>query len=122
MALLQALAVTPGDVLAAPVEAERAQRLAAYGAARQHFIEAGRAVKPTADVQQMLDQVQAPLLATLALSPDFRPAYDPLLGMADALARSDAAAARALLNALRQVQPARPEAGLALRALAEAAR
>lgn len=122
VALLQALAVTPGDVLAAPVETERAQRLAAYGAARQHFIEAGRAVKPTADVQQMLAQVQAPLLATLALSPDFRPAYDPLLGMAGALARSDAAAARALLNALRQVQPARPEAGLALQAMAEAAR
>ena len=60
--------------------------------------------------------------AALALSPDFRPAYDPLLGMAGVLARSDAAAARALLNALRQVQPARPEAGLALRALAEAAR
>ena len=122
VALLRALTVTPDDVLAPRVEADWAQRLAAYGAARQHFIEAGRTVKPTTDVQQMLAQVQAPLLATLALSPDFRPAYDPLLGMAGALARSDAAAARVLLSALVQVQPARPEASLALRALAEAAR
>ena len=86
--------------------------------ARQRFIEAGREVKPTADVQQMLAQVQAPLLATLALSPDFRPAYDPLLGMAGALAGNDVAAARALLTALVRLQPARPEAGLALRARA----
>lgn len=71
-------------------------------------------------LQRRLAQVQTPLLPTLALSPDFRPAYDPLLGMAGALARSDAAAARTLLTALVQLQPARPEAGLALRALAEA--
>ena len=118
VALLQALAVSPEELLAAPVDAAWARRLAAYGVARQRFIEAGREVKPTADVQQMLAQVQAPLLATLALSPDFRPAYDPLLGMADALAGRDVAAARALLAALARLQPARPEAGLALRALA----
>ena len=120
MALLQALAVTPGDLLAAPVDVDRARRLSAYLAARQRFIAAGQEVRPTADVQQLLAQVQAPLLATLALSPDFRPAYDPLLGMARALARNDAAAARRLLTALVQAQPARPEAGLALRALVEA--
>jgi spermidine synthase len=47
----------------------------------------------------------------LRISPDFRPAYDPLLRMAGALAQSDPAAALELLGELQQVQPARGEAG-----------
>ena len=93
-------------------------QLAAYWAARNRFLVAGRGVQPAADVQAMLAQVRAPLLAVLHTSADFRPAYDPLLRMAVALGREDATAARALLNELRAVQPARPEAALALRELA----
>ena len=63
-----------------------------------------------------------PLLAVLRTSPDFRPAYDPLLRMAGSLARNDPPAARALLAALTQAQPARPEAAMALRQLDVAAR
>ena len=66
--------------------------------------------------------VREPLLAVLRTSADFRPAYDPLLRMAGALARLDAPAAQALLAELAQLQPARPEAAQALRALAGAAR
>ena len=44
------------------------------------------------------------------ISPDFRPAYDPLLSMATALARSDTSGARALLTELTRIQPARAEA------------
>jgi spermidine synthase len=72
-------------------------------------------VRPAASVQAMLDQVAQPLLAVLRTSADFRPAYDPLLHMAVALAPSDPATARALLAALAQIQPARPEAADALR-------
>ena len=68
----------------------------------------------------MLAQVREPLLAVLRSSPDFRPAYDPLLRMAGALARIDAPAGQALLTELAQLQPARPEA-VALRAAAAAA-
>jgi spermidine synthase len=65
----------------------------------------------------MLAQVRAPLLQVLRLSPDFRPAYDPLLRMAAALVRTDVTQAQALLKTLHEVQPARPEALQALRAL-----
>jgi spermidine synthase len=65
----------------------------------------------------MLEQVREPLLAVLRISPDFRPAYDPLVLMATHLARTNAADARALLMELAQTQPSRPEATLALNAL-----
>jgi spermidine synthase len=65
----------------------------------------------------MLAQVREPLLSVLRLSPDFRPAYDPLLRMAGALSHIDAAAAHALLVELQRTQPSRPEAGNALDAL-----
>lgn len=93
-------------------------RLAAYWQARDAFIAAGRKVRPSADVAEMLAQVRAPLLAVLRASPDFRPAYDPLLRLAAALARRDPSAARALLEALQQLQPARPEAGRLIATLA----
>jgi spermidine synthase len=65
----------------------------------------------------MLSQVREPLLAVLRISPDFRPAYDPLLRMATALGRIDPVAARALLTELQQTQPSRPEVAQALREL-----
>jgi spermidine synthase len=90
------------------------RRLAAYWAARDRFIASGRDVRPSADVRQMLAQVREPLLSVLRTSPDFRPAYDPLLAMATALARTDVAGARALLAELARIQPARAEADRAL--------
>ena len=117
LALLHELAVAPGEVLATPAEPGGPQRVAAYWAARNRFMKIGSAVRPTADVQRMLAQVREPLLSVLRVSPDFRPAYDPLLRMAKALASTDPGAARALLTALAQAQPARPEAAQALRGL-----
>jgi spermidine synthase len=122
IALLHELDISPDDILAKPTESAEAARLTAYWAARNRFIEAGRNVQPVSDVRRMLAQVGAPLLAILRISPDFRPAYDPLLRMAGALGRVDIAAARALLSELQLVQPARPEAAQALRDLAVAAR
>ncbi|MBC8025472.1 MAG: fused MFS/spermidine synthase [Steroidobacteraceae bacterium] len=92
-------------------------RLAAYRHARDRYLEAGRHVRPTSDVHAMLRQVREPLLAVLRLSPDFRPAYDPLLGMAHELAQTDASGARALLTQLEEAHPARPEAREVLRML-----
>lgn len=109
--LLREWQVGPDEIVASSAEPGFAARLAAYRNARDSFIEAGRDVVPSADLQRMLKRVREPLLSVLRTSPDFRPAYDPLLRMAVALARSDAPAARALLLELARVQPARPEAG-----------
>ncbi len=67
----------------------------------------------------MLSRTREPLLRVLRESPDFRPAYDPLLRLAMAIAASDADAARELLRELAVIQPARSEAGRALRELGD---
>ncbi len=119
LALLGELHVEPGEVVAGPPDDDAwATRLSAYWKARDRFIEAGRDVQPSADVHRMLAQVREPLLSALRVSPDFRPAYDPLLMMAGALARTDVPEARTLLGELARLQPARPEAMQMLERLA----
>lgn len=119
--LLQLLKVEPGEVVDTGTETESAQRLTAYRAARDRFIAVGQGVQASASLQQMLQQVREPLLDVLRISPDFRPAYDPLLQMAIALARTDNVGARQLLSELQKVQPARPEAALAYSHMADPA-
>jgi spermidine synthase len=114
IALLRQLKMQPSDVLDESPDQEWRARLQAYWTARDRFIELGRDMRPSSDVREMLAQVQEPLLSVLRISPDFRPAYDPLLAMATALARNDVAGARALLTALSELQPARSEARRAL--------
>ncbi|MEO8018256.1 MAG: fused MFS/spermidine synthase [Pseudomonadota bacterium] len=116
LALLAEVDIEPAQVLAS-IDAAWTQRLTAYWQARDRYLEMGRDVKPTYDAREMLGQVRDPLLSVLHISPDFRPAYDPLLRMAYGIAPSDSAAARALLTQLEREQPARPEAAEALRAL-----
>lgn len=101
----------PADqlILSAP-DSSWTGRLTAYWRARDRFIASGRDVRPSPDVRDMLAQVRDPLLAVLRISPEFRPAYDPLLAMATALAGSDPSGARALLGELARVQPRRLEA------------
>ena len=91
-------------------DAQWSQRLLAYWSARDQFIELGRQTKISNNPQAMLKQVREPLLAILRSSPDFAPAYEPLIKMALALAPTERTAAIELLNTLRQIQPLRPEA------------
>lgn len=122
LALLGELQATPEEVIStAPGDALPA-RLAAYWRARDHFLQAGRDVQPSGDVRRMLAQVQVPLLEALHTSPEFRPAYDPLLQMAAALAPLDPSAAHALLTTLARAQPGRPEAAQMLSRLAAGAK
>lgn len=112
LTLLDAVDVAPNEFVVA--DAGDRARLAAYLAARDRFLAAGRGVEPSADVRRMLAQVGPPLLEVLRASADFRPAYDPLLRMAEALAPLDPHAARVLLTELVRLQPARDDAALAL--------
>ena len=57
----------------------------------------------------MFEQVGAPLLSVLEISPDFRPAYDPLFRMARELSRIDAPEAPALLARLAQIDAIRSQ-------------
>ncbi len=118
IALLDAVSIAPPELIDDAPDDAWPSRLAAYWTARRRFIEAGRGIGPSADVRDMLAQVREPLLSVLRLSPDFRPAYDPLLRMATALARTDIDDARALLAELDTAQPTRPEARDASRRLA----
>jgi spermidine synthase len=119
--LLDKLDITAAELFTA-VDPVVQARLTSYWEARDRFIEAGRNVVLTSDVRRMVAQVRAPLLDVLRLSPDFRPAYDPLLQMAIALGRVDVDAARALLRDLQTVQPLRAEAAEALHELSAASR
>jgi spermidine synthase len=114
IALLREVSLSPAELIASASDQALPGRLAAYWVARNRFVESGRDVRPSRNVQDMLAQVREPLLSVLRVSPDFRPAYDPLLAMAMELARTDVSGARALLNQLTQLQPARTEAKLAL--------
>lgn len=107
--LLSEVSLTPGELVKTDGEAEWADRLAAYWAARNQFIESGRAVRPSADPAAMLDQVQRPLLAVLNISPDFRPAYDPLVRLAEAVATRDPDRGRLLLTELASIRPMSPQ-------------
>jgi spermidine synthase len=114
VALLQAVSLEPREWMASSSTEPDMTRLARYGAARNAFILAGRGVRPSGDARAMLAQVREPLLSVLRTSPDFRPAYDPLLQMATRLGPADAAQARSLLQELAAIQPERAEAWAAL--------
>lgn len=117
--LLGAVSIAPNQVLTEGSAPGFGARLAAYWTARDRFIWSGRNVRASPRVDEMLAQVREPLLSVLRLSPDFRPAYDPLVAMAAAQARSNVSGARSLLDELTRLQPARPEAPRLLQALTE---
>lgn len=106
MSVLAEWHVAPEALLTAPVAPSMRARLAAYMSARDRFLVAGTRVQPTADPARMLAQVRGPLLEVLRASADFRPAREPLVRIADALAIRDPAGARALLAELAALPPA----------------
>jgi len=102
--------VAPGDALrtahgaVAQGATDLPVRLQHYWVARNQYLHVGRDVRPVAGLLPMLSQVREPLLAVLRVSPDFSPAYDPLLRMASALAESDSEAGQALMAQLAAVR------------------
>jgi spermidine synthase len=66
-----------------------AMRLESYWQARAKYLAFGMAVRPDADPRVMLYQLRRPLLDMVAISPDFRPASEPLLALAEAVRETD---------------------------------
>jgi spermidine synthase len=110
--LLARSRIAPGELL--DMSENDASRLAGYWTARDLYLSIGTTVHPTRDARDMLAQVRRPLLSVLSLSPEFRPAYDPLVNMGRALARTNIHEARLHLTELAAVNPAWPEARAAL--------
>ena len=117
LSLLQQWSVDADELLLPDSDLSHRARLTAYFASRKHYLAAGVGVQALADPARMLAQVREPLLAALRLSPDFLPAYEPLLRLALALRASEPTAAKALLEELTRVAPLRPQAWEALQAL-----
>ena len=86
--LMQRVSPRTKDVLGAEQNTE-AMRLEAYWQARSKYLAFGMAVRPNADPRVMLDQLRGPLLDMVATSPDFRPAAEPLLALAEAVRGTD---------------------------------
>ncbi|MGI4950548.1 MAG: fused MFS/spermidine synthase [Janthinobacterium lividum] len=93
----------------------QAARLRAYWRARDRFILAGAMLPEGLSGHALIDAAVPGLLDTLRLSPEFDPAYKPVLGMAQALLGpgqplADREEGVALLLALPAAAPGRPEA------------
>lgn len=98
-ALLGEWQAQPAAVLSAR-ESSSASRLAAYWQARRGYLELGLSTVPDPDPLVMLDRLQEPLLSLLQASPDFRPAAEPLLAMASAVAEREPERARRLMQSV----------------------
>ena len=85
-------------------------RLAAYWRARHRFVAAGAALPDGLDGRALLDAASPGLLETVQISPEFDPAYLPLMAMAQALLGSDPPAARRLLQRIDAAAPDRASA------------
>lgn len=99
LALVAQLHVRADEIVGADALAREpalGHRLEAYWRARDRFLAAGRGVRPSRDVRELLSQVESPLLDVLRVSADFHAARDPLLRMADALSTIDPSAAQSL--------------------------
>ena len=86
--LMQRLAPHATDVLGLGQTADNS-RLEAYWAARAKYLAFGMAVRPNPDPLVMLEQLRLPLLDMVTTSPDFRPASEPLLALAEAVRETD---------------------------------
>jgi spermidine synthase len=86
--LMQRLAPRANDVMGSGHTSE-ALRLEAYWSARAKYLAFGMAVRPNPDPLVMLEQLRLPLLDMVAISPDFRPASEPLLALAEAVRETD---------------------------------
>ena len=85
-------------------------RLEKYWEARAEFLRVGARVRMTGNVAQDIEGLGPALVQILRISPDFDPAYEPVLQMARQMAQINPRSAETLLTALERANPARPDA------------
>jgi spermidine synthase len=105
--LMQQLAPNTNDVMG-PAHTADALRLEAYWAARAKYLAFGMAVRPNPDPLVMLEQLRLPLLEMVTTSPDFRPAAEPLLALAEAVRETDPKLSAQVKSALQTALSSRP--------------
>ncbi|MCG8443016.1 MAG: fused MFS/spermidine synthase [Caulobacterales bacterium] len=89
---------------------EFAARLAAYWAARDAFLRLGARHEVSGDVNRDARELAPTLIAIVRMSPDFGPAYRPVVAIARQLGGTEPELARRLLDELEAASPHRPEA------------
>ncbi|OAI25739.1 spermidine synthase [Methylosinus sp. R-45379] len=102
--------MTPDAAELAREDDALAQRLAAYWRARNHFLEVGAALPGDPRGRALVDAAAPGLLETLRISPEFDPAYAPLISMARSLVASSGEEAARLLQAIDEAAPQRRKA------------
>ncbi len=117
LAFIGQLRPMPAQLLHDATAGALSARLAAYWQARDRFLEVGRSALASSDSGDPIARLAPELLAVLRISPDFDPAYFPLLAMARSLAARDIGRARQLLTELDRAAPGRTEAARMLEPL-----
>jgi spermidine synthase len=111
LAVIRAMRPDAAELLDPPHRNALGERLGAYWRARNSFLEAGAALPGDPRGIALIEAASPGLLDALRLSPEFDPAYAPLMGMAKSLMASDREAAARLLRAINDAAPSRGEAG-----------
>ncbi|WP_316168317.1 MULTISPECIES: spermidine synthase [unclassified Bradyrhizobium] len=110
LSVIRTIQPDPAELLAESQRDDLGERLRAYWRARDRFLEAGAALPGDPRGKALIEAASPGLLAALRLSPEFDPAYGPLIGMARSLLGSDRVAAQHLLQAIAAAAPARSDA------------
>ncbi|MGY3622627.1 spermine/spermidine synthase domain-containing protein [Bradyrhizobium sp. USDA 10063] len=111
LAVIRAMQPDAAELLDSPHRDALGERLRAYWRARNSFLEAGAALPGDPRGRALIEAASPGLLDALRLSPEFDPAFVPLMDMAKSLMASDREAAARLLRAISDAAPSRGEAG-----------
>jgi spermidine synthase len=109
VALLDMLQPHADDVMRG-ADAAVLRQLSDYWAARDRFLAIGAHTLAHGNPRNIIGEIAPQLIEVVRMSGDFDAAYAPVLAMARQLGLRDPAAARRLLEALDQANPARSEA------------
>jgi spermidine synthase len=110
LAVTRAMRPDPAELVAESKREAITPRLIAYWRARNRFLESGAALPGDPRGAALIAAASPGLLDALRLSPEFDPAYGPLIAMARSLLASDRTAAARLLHAIDAAAPSRNEA------------